>query len=253
MSAPETQSGAAALDDDERDFVRSLILADPGLVLDDDRIVRVLIGAQPQRARNVVDLRDRLVERMEERLQKLMRTNRSVIAAAYENVATADRMHRAVLALIEAEDAGAFLRRLVRDLPTMTGIEEARLCIEADVDAIRAADDLASGLDGRVLIVPEGMIGHYMHAEAGHAEDGAPPPIVLRRCTEEREIVFGHVSPSRSEALLPLDMGDARGLLALGAADPELFSPDQGTDLLTFVAGAVQRLLIRHLGGNPPG
>jgi uncharacterized protein YigA (DUF484 family) len=36
-------------------------------------------------------------------------------------------------------------------------------------------------------------------------------------------------------------------LLAFGAADPDRFAPDQGTDLLTFFGAAIGRLLTLHL------
>ncbi|MEM0942788.1 MAG: DUF484 family protein, partial [Pseudomonadota bacterium] len=124
------QAQALALAEDEQALIRSLILADPRLVLDDDKVMRALIGADPGQ-RNVVDLRDRLVARMEERLKALLHTNRSVIAAAYENVATTNQVHRAVLALAEAPSLNAFLDRLTREVPTMLGVEEARLCLEA--------------------------------------------------------------------------------------------------------------------------
>ena len=248
MRAPQIAGGSVALDDGERELIRSLILANPDLVLDDDQVMRVLIGSQAQEARNVIDLRDRLVERMENRLEKLMRTNRSVIAAAYENVATTNQVHRALLALIDAEDMGIFLRRLVHDLPVMVGIEEARLCLEANVATARAADELAPGLDGRVVILPEGTVEAYLYLDTTE-----PTRVTLRPCPEEKEIVFGHISPSRSEALLPLNLSGVNGLLAFGAADPDRFTPDQGTDLLTFTAEVVQRLLVRHLGREPQG
>lgn len=238
--------GAVNLDDGEQELIRSLILANPDLVLNDDQVMRVLIGSQAQGARNVVDLRDRLVERMEGRLQKLMRTNRSVVAAAYENVATTNQIHRAILALIDAEHMSTFLRRLVHDLPLMVGVEEARLCLEANVSEARAADELAPGLDGRVVILPEGTISDYLHLEPGE-----PLRVTLRQCPGEKEIVFGHLSPSQSEALLPMELSGVKGLLAFGAADPERFSPDQGTDLLAFAGEVAQRLLVRHLGTDP--
>ena len=53
----------------------------------------------------------------------------------------------------------------------------------------------------------------------------------------------------RSEALLKLELGRGRqaGLLAFGATDWERFDPDQGTDLLDFFAGVVERSLRRWL------
>lgn len=246
MRASEAKGPGVELDGDERDLIRSLILGDPDLVLNDDQVMRALIGAQAKDARNVVDLRDRLVERMENRLDKLMRANRSVIAAAYENVATTNQVHRAVLKLIAADDLGALLRALVHEVPVMLGVEEARLCIEADIAEARTADELADGLDGRVVILPDGSVESYL-AIGGAA--GAF--VVLRPCPEEKEIVFGHISPSRSEALMRLDLAGVTGLIAFGAADPERFSHDQGTDLLTFMSRVVERLLITHLGHDP--
>lgn len=238
------QQTTVELDGDERDLIRSLILGDPRLVLDDDQVMRALIGSDAIGARNVVDLRDRLVERMESRLRKLVQANRSVIAAAYENVATTNQVHRAITALIEPDTLGEFLRRLTHDVPVMLGVEEARLCIEADVEDARTADDLGEGLHGRVVILPEGTVGSYM-AIGGNAN-----PVVLRPCPEEAEVIFGHITPARSEALMRLDLAGGPGMLAFGAADPDRFGPDQGVDLLTFTAGVVQRLLCGHLAND---
>ncbi|MEM7670263.1 MAG: DUF484 family protein [Pseudomonadota bacterium] len=246
MKASEVKGAGVDLDGDERDLIRTLILGDPDLVLNDDQVMRALIGSQAKGARNVVDLRDRLVERMESRLDKLMQANRSVIAAAYENVATTNQVHRAVLELLAAGELGTLLRALVHDVPVMLGVEEARLCIEADVAEARSADELADGLNGRVVILPMGSVESYL-AIGGTA--GAE--VVLRPCPDEKEIVFGHISPSQSEALMRLELSGVAGLVAFGAADPDRFSHDQGTDLLTFMARAVERLLVTHLGHDP--
>lgn len=242
-----TDRGSAAgagitLDAEERELIRSLILADPDLVLSDDMVMRALLGSSAKGARNIVDLRDKLVERLEQRLSKLVRANRSVIAAAYENVAGTQQVHRAVLALLDADSLGAFLRCLTREVPVMVGVDEARICLEAEIDEIRPATQLAEGLGERVLLVPEGTVDEYMRLDY-EADAG---PVVLRQSGVEAEIVFGRPTYVRSEALLRLDIGSA-GLLAFGAADPDRFDPDQGTDLLIFFGGIVERLLTGHL------
>ena len=231
-----------ALDTEERELIRSLILADPELVLSDDMVMRALLGATAQGARNIVDLRDKLVERLERRLDKLVHTNRSVIAAAYENVAGTQQAHRAILTLLDAPDLGEFLRRLTRDVPAMVGVEEARLCLEADVEDIGPAA-LAEGLGDRVLLLPYAAIDEYLMLEG----DTAPGVVTLRPCGEEAEIIFGEMKRVRSEALLKFDLGGSSGMLAFGSRDPDRFGPDQGTDLLTFFGGVVERLLTRHL------
>ena len=53
----------------------------------------------------------------------------------------------------------------------------------------------------------------------------------------------------RSEACLRLNLGDGRlpGMLVFGAEDPHQFTPQQGTDLLTFFAGVFERVMRRWL------
>ena len=54
----------------------------------------------------------------------------------------------------------------------------------------------------------------------------------------------------RSEACLKLDFGEGRlpGLLVMGAEDPHVFGPQQGTDLLAFFGGVFERAMRRWLG-----
>ncbi|MEM7499496.1 MAG: DUF484 family protein [Pseudomonadota bacterium] len=241
---------AGVLADEERDLVRSLVMADPELVLGDDRVMRALIGATlpgaapgatPVPSRKVVDLRDKLVERLEARLSRLVHTNRSVIAAAYENVASTGALHAAVMDLMAADDLPAFAAALSDALPARVSIEAARLCIEGDVTAVTPATGLGpAGVT--LLFLPRGTVEHYLGIEGRPSEAG----IVLREAPAEAEALFPreHIA---SEALLPLKLGAETGLLALGSADPERFSPDQGTELLRFLATVVSRIATSHL------
>ncbi len=233
-----------ALNTDERDLIRSLIVADPELVLGDDQVMRALIAEDGNgQARQVVDLRDRLVERLEGRLKRLVQANRSVIAAAYENVSGTRQLHRAVLALHDAPDLGAFLRCLTTEVPVLLGVEEARVCLEADVDEARPADGLGPGLEGRVLALPEGTVEAYLMLDGEPAADG----VVLREASGEAELIFGAMTSVRSEAMMRLDLEGAAGLVVFGASDPDRFGPDQGVDLLVFFGAIVGRLLLGHL------
>lgn len=244
--SPAGTGTAFEIEADERDLIRSLILAEPELVLGDDAVMRRLIGASGDVAggsRKVIDLRDRLVERLETRLTRLVRTNRSVIAAAYENVAGTGQLHRAVLGLIGSPDLGSLLRHLTTETPCLVGVEEARLCLEADVDEVHPADGLAPDLGGRVLAVPEGTADAYL-ALSGEVSPGG---VVLRPAGEEAELLFGYPNRIRSEACLRLDIGGNGGLFVFGASDPDRFGPEQGTDLLHFFAGVVEQLLLQQL------
>ncbi|MEM1345690.1 MAG: DUF484 family protein [Pseudomonadota bacterium] len=253
VGAAEEPPGFAgfALNTDERDLIRSLIVADPALVLDDDQVMRALIGEEAEEGARVVDLRDRLVQRLEARLRSLVAANRSMIAAAYENVAGTRALHRAVIALSGTVTLEDFLRCLTREVPEILAIEEARLCLEADVDRPYPAEGLGQGLEGRVLALPEGSVDDYLRLDAMLTEgDPEAPPeetVVVRTAGIEAELIFGPETAVRSEAMVRLDVAGAVGLVVFGAADPERFGADQGTDLLHFFGAVTERLLSQRL------
>ena len=235
------------LSDADRDLIRSLIVAEPALVLEDDDVMRRLVGDSVG-DRKVVDLRDRLVERLENRLEKLAMTHRTVIAAAYENVSGTHQLHRAVLALIEPPDLASFIHRLTAEVPPLVTVDDARLCVEADVTETTVASGFGDDLGGRVLAMPEGTIADYI------ALDGDPAsPVILRPAGAEAELIFGEANPVQSEALMQLDVGGAKGLLVFGSGDPRRFDAGHGTDLLEFLAGVVERLLLKHLADAEDG
>ena len=70
------------------DDLRERIITRPDVILEDKDLMKALIEAN-ERAMggNIVDLRGIAMERLEARLDRLEDTHRSVIAAAYENLA----------------------------------------------------------------------------------------------------------------------------------------------------------------------
>jgi uncharacterized protein YigA (DUF484 family) len=242
-----TATGADARADDAPPDLRQQILGDPGLILDDTELMRALLRAdRSAQGRNVVDLRGVLVDRLEERLDRLEDTHREVLAAAYDNVAGMNQVHRACLALLEPADLAGFLRVLSREVPPTLGVEMIRLGLEAP-DAPAGS---GLGPDGpyRAIAValPAGGIDGYLTQGRGL---GARR-VTLRQGAAASPELYGQAAGAiRSEALLKLDLGRGRaaGLLAFGATDPERFDPEQGTDLLGFLAGVVERSLRRWL------
>ena len=97
--------------------VRDKIIADPDVLLEDQDIMRALVAANEQSmGGNIVDLRGIAMERLEARLDRLEDTHRSVIAAAYENLAGTNQVHRAVLRMMDATKFETFLQDLSGDV-----------------------------------------------------------------------------------------------------------------------------------------
>ena len=228
------------------DALREQILADPALVLDDQEIIRALIGAGSSAGRNVVDLRGALVERLETRFEKLADTHRDVVAAAYENLAGTNQVHRAVLSVIAPLDFETFLEALVRDVPHILSLDAVKLCLEGD--GMIAGQPLGpKGALRRVMVgLPLGGRRAYC-SEVGDLDLG---PVILRQATRAGALIYGgDAATIRSEAILKLDLGQGKtpAMLVLGSADAGRFHPHQATDLLGFFAQALQATLRRWL------
>lgn len=226
--------------------LRARILADPGIVLDDPDLMRAILKAEGRGlGRKVVDLRGVLVDRLEERLDRLEDTHREVLAAAYDNVSGTAQVHRAVLALLGAEDFASFLKVMTRELPRILGVELIRLGLEAP--AAEPGGGLGpEGLRDVVVALPAG--GAETYATAGRG--GPVRPVVLRNLARASATIYGEAAGAvRSEAALLLDLGPGRlpGILALGATEADRFAPDQGTDLLLFFGGVFERAMRRWL------
>jgi uncharacterized protein YigA (DUF484 family) len=228
-------------------LLKRRIIDDPQVILQDREVMRALIGAdgQPER-RNVVDLRGRLVERLEARLDRLEETHRTVIAAAYDNLSGTNQVHRAVLALLDAADFHVFLGALAGEVADILAVDAIRLGLETT----QAMAGTPLGPDGPLrrlaVTLPRGGVALYVT----QGRETAPRKVTLRPCEVAVDGLYGEDAPRvRSEAVLRLDLGFGRlpALIAFGAEDPQRFHPDQGTDLLKFLAGATERMLRRLL------
>ena len=226
---------------------RERVLSDPDLILDDRDVMRALITANDrQMGGNIVDMRGIAMERLENRLDRLEDTHRSVIAAAYENLAGTNQVHRAILKLLEQRDFEAFLKVLGTDVAAILRVDRIRLVLEsaeASADAAPKAQKLADVL----TVVSPGFVDHYLTG-GRNIPDRA---VTLRQVGDGSDRIYGEAADwIASEALLKLDLGQGRmpALLVMGSEDPHQFRPSQGTDLLSFFTGVFERSMKRFLG-----
>jgi uncharacterized protein YigA (DUF484 family) len=224
--------------------MRDRILAEPERILEDRDVMAALVGANERAmGSNIVDLRGIAMERMAHRLERLEDTHRTVIAAAYENLAGTNQVHRALLQLLDPLDFEDFLRALATDVAATLRVD----CIRLVLESMQGADDPALRRLGEVLCVAEpGFVAEYMTGGRNLAQRA----VVLRQTLPAGDAIYGERAGwIRSEALMRLDFGAGRlpGLLVMGAEDPHYFKPTQGTDLLAFFAGVFERTMRRYL------
>lgn len=227
------------------DDVRSKIMSDPQALLEDQDIMRALVTAnEATMGGNIVDLRGIAMNRLEARLDRLEDTHRNVIAAAYENLAGTNQIHRAILRMMDATRFEPFLQDLRGEVADILRVDAVRLVLESASDE---ADPAIAQLSDILSVAEAGFVQDYISL----GRSAPARQVTLRQVSTEDAEIFGDKAPYiRSEACLRLDLGVGRlpGMLIFGAEDPHQFTPQQGTDLLTFFTGVFERVMRRWLG-----
>jgi uncharacterized protein YigA (DUF484 family) len=222
------------------DALRAEIMKRPDVILDDDDLMQALIAANDRsKGDNIVDLRSVAMDRMEARLDRLEDTHRSVIAAAYDNLAGTNQVHRAVLRVLDPVTFDAFLGNLGADVAEILRVDSVHLVLESG----SAAAETAGRCDAMRVVEP-GFVDAYL--TLGRTVE--PRPVSLRQIAQGPHVIYGEAADRiGSEACLRLDLGAGNppGMLVLGAESPHHFTPQQGTDLLAFFGGVFERAL-RH-------
>ena len=224
--------------------LRDRILAEPETILEDRDVMNALIGANERlMGNNIVDLRGIAMERLENRLDRLEDTHRTVIAAAYENLAGTNQVHRAILQMMDPLSFEDFLKTMAADVAQTLRVDCVRLVLES----VQDADDPTIRRLGDVLYVAApGFVADYLTGGRNVPQRS----VTLRQVLPQSDAIYGERAGwIRSEALMRLDFGKGRlpGMLVLGAEDPHLFKPTHGTDLLAFFAGVFERTMRRWL------
>jgi uncharacterized protein len=225
------------------DEMRDHVLTDPGLILEDPEMMKALIAANERVfGENIVDLRGVAMKRLETRLDRLEETHRTVIAAAYENLAGANIIQRAVLLMLEPAAFTAFLGVMGGPVADTLRVDSLRIVLESHEATVNPG---LGALSSVVQMVPAGFAADYIGAGRK-----LPRRVTLRQVSDLSGPVHGDKAAHiRSEAVMLIDLGEGRlpAMLVLGSEDPHQFRPVQGTDLLVFLASVFERLMRRWL------
>lgn len=191
----------------------------------------------------VLDLQQRMIQRLKAETERQARVGRALLEAGTNNLDAQARCHQAILTLLEARGFDDFLARLRGPAAEHLGVIAVAIGVEAPEGRRPPAPltTVAALHPGSVdrLIGRDRKVRLRSHFDRGQAK--APGPFGARA----REV--------KSDALVRLSLGRAAApaLLALGAASPSSFEADQGTDLLLFLAGVVERMIVQWLDLPP--
>ena len=222
QATPELEPG---LDDAQ---VLAYLRAHSGFLAQHAELLAPLLSLERESGDRIVDLQRFMAERLKRRTRELEGECQQMVALARLNLKSQARVHRAVLALMGASSFEHLIQVTTIDLPVFLGLDVSALCIEAT-----AAPPPRCETPGVRLIDP-GAVDRLL----GPARD-----MLLRQSARGERAIFGAgAALVHSDALLRLKISPATpvGLLALGSRKEGRFHAGQGTELLGFLARAVE-------------
>lgn len=182
------------------------------------------------RGSGVLDLQYYMVERLRADLDRLKDQQRDLLAASRTNLNGQNRIHAAVLFLLDAQSFEHLIQTITTDLAVLLDLDIACLIVESN------GHDTPHVHTSGVRVVEHGTIGHWL----GNRD------VILRGDIDGALEIFGAgAGLVRSEALLRLTVSRETpvGLLAFGSREPDLFHGGQSTEQVRFLARVVERCI----------
>jgi len=176
----------------------------------------------------VVDLQKVMLDRLRSELGRLKTTQRKLIATNRVNLQTQGRVHSAVLAMIEAPSLEHLVHTVTQDLALILDLDVVAFAVEA------ADPKITAGHVVGIARLPAGSVDRLL----GEGRDTRLRP----EGQGELEIFGAAAGLVRSDALIRIKVSaDAPvGLIAFGSRRESTFHPSQGTELLAFLARALE-------------
>lgn len=183
-----------------------------------------------QEDKTVVDFQKVMVEKLRKDNADIIETQYLLVQNSRANLNNQTRIHAAVLNLLDATSFEELIHIITSDLSITLDVDVVGLVIESDSGTI--PHQYMSG----VKILQKGSVDHLMGGQK----------IILQPNIKGIEHIFGAAAGLvHSQALIRLDIHTKApvGILAFGSRNPEYFVPDQGTELVAFLARVVERCI----------
>ncbi len=211
--------------------VSAWLLAHPDFLVQHPELVGRLALPPRDRGEGVIDLQGYQAERLRGQVDRLKDQQRAFITASRANHNTQNRVHAAILFLLDAESFEQLIHTVSTDLGVLLDLDVVTLLVEAT-----EGEDSAAQQSAEVRIVGPGEIARRLGGQE----------LALESDVAGDETVFGAgAGLVRSQALIRLNVSPETPscLLALGSRDPEMFHPGMRTELVGFLGRVLERCI----------
>ena len=228
------------------DKLREEILAKANEILNDETLLRALIGASDKNlGSKIVDLRSVAMQKMDGELKKLKRSNQQVIATAYENLVGMKQVHQVVLKSLEQNNFDEFITNLDTEACNILRVDCIKLGLETH-SSLQNTDKYELKLSKLLDLYPINFVDTYI----SQGKNNSPDDVVLRPTPKGSEQLYGKLSKNlKSEGCIKLTIGNKKivGILALASKERKKFTTEQGVELLKFMGSVFERRISHWL------
>lgn len=214
----------------EADIIAYLKSNPKFLVKNPDAIDYLVPPKDKSSGRSVVDFSHYMVEKLKSDKQMVLDTTRDMIEVSRENMTHLSRIHQAIFKVLESTNFDDFVQTVTQDLPLILDCDAVSLLVE--------------DTDNKLPESPSGYLRRLNQGDLDKIMEGNDVRVTSH--TQGSEYIFGAASGLvRSQAILRIDSMKEipPSLLAFGSRDPEMFLDGQGTDLINFLSGVVERMI----------
>jgi len=208
--------------------VLAYLQGNPKFLEQNPQALDFLLPPKPAQDKGVADFQSYMIARLKADKAEVLQTTKTIVENSRANMNNQQRIHVAVLRLLESLNFDDFIQSITMDLADILDVDIAVLLVETDGQNIPHVH--TSG----IRLLPEGTIDKWMGTKAVFLQDniaGIEP------------IYGGGATLVRSQILLRVDisMGTPPAILAFGSRDPQMFADGQATDQILFLARVIER------------
>lgn len=208
--------------------VIAFLKANPKFLQQNPEVCDFLIPPQSGDGKKVKDFTSFMIQRLKNDKEAVLNTTREIVENARNNMNNQQRIHSAILRLLEARSFDEFIQIITMDLSTMLDTDISVLVVESN------GQDIPNIHTNGIRVVPAGTIDKWMKGQN----------ILLQSDISGIEAVYGGgAALVQSQAMLRVDisMNTPPAILAFGSRDPKMFQAGQGVEQVSFLARVVER------------
>ena len=176
----------------------------------------------------VADFQSYMIDRLKKAKDDITSTTKSLVETSRANMNNQQRVHKAVLRLLESNSFDDFIQSITMDLADILDVDIAVLVVESN------GNDIPHVLTSGIRIIPGGTVDKWM---------GGKNVLLQDNISGIEAIYGGGATLVKSQILLRVDisMDTPPAILAFGSRDADMFHEGQATDQILFLARVIER------------